>query len=79
MKTPFGNFYHRLSNRCRFWRASIILMTLLVLAAIALLSVSVALSTQMRTQWQLTLLWGILVGSGTGVTALVLAAVAYRS
>jgi sugar phosphate permease len=47
----------------------------IVLAAIALLSVSVALSTQMRTQWQLTLLWGILVGSGTGVTALVLAAV----
>jgi sugar phosphate permease len=47
----------------------------IVLAAIALLSVSVALSTLMRTQWQLTLLWGILVGSGTGVTALVLAAV----
>jgi sugar phosphate permease len=47
----------------------------IVLAAIALLAVSVALTTQMRTQWQLTLLWGILVGSGTGVTALVLAAV----
>ena len=46
-----------------------------VLAAIALLACSVALTTQMRTQWQLTLLWGILVGSGTGVTALVLAAV----
>jgi sugar phosphate permease len=47
----------------------------IVLAAIALLSVSVALTTQMRAQWQLTLLWGVLVGSGTGVTALVLAAV----
>jgi sugar phosphate permease len=47
----------------------------IVLAAIALLSISVAMTTQMRTQWQLTLLWGILVGSGTGVTALVLAAV----
>ena len=47
----------------------------IVLAAIALLSLSVALTTQMRTQWQLTLLWGVLVGSGTGVTALVLAAV----
>src|SRR6187431_3376911 len=39
----------------------------IVLAAIALLSLSVALTTQMRTQWQLTLLWGVLVGSGTGV------------
>jgi sugar phosphate permease len=39
------------------------------------LSFSVALTTQMRAQWQLTLLWGVLVGSGTGVTALVLAAV----
>ena len=47
----------------------------IVLAAIALLAISVALTTQMRTQWQLTRLWGILVGSGTGVTALVLAAV----
>jgi sugar phosphate permease len=47
----------------------------IVLTAIALLSLSVALTTQMRAQWQLTLLWGILVGSGTGVTALVLAAI----
>jgi sugar phosphate permease len=46
-----------------------------VLAALALLSTSVALTTQMQTQWQLTLLWGVLVGTGTGVTALVLAAV----
>jgi predicted MFS family arabinose efflux permease len=46
-----------------------------VLAALALLAASVALTTQMRNQWQLTLLWGVLVGSGTGVTSLVLAAV----
>jgi len=46
-----------------------------VLAALALLTVSVALTTVMRTQWQLTLLWGILVGTGTGVTSMVLAAV----
>jgi sugar phosphate permease len=47
----------------------------IVLTAIALLSLSVALTTQMRAQWQLTVLWGVLVGSGTGVTALVLAAI----
>jgi sugar phosphate permease len=29
----------------------------------------------MRTTWQLTLLWGVLVGSATGVTAMVLAAI----
>ncbi len=46
-----------------------------VLAALALLATSVALTTQMRNEWQLTLLWGVLVGSGTGVTSLVLAAV----
>jgi len=46
-----------------------------VLSALALLAVSVALTTQMRSQWQLTLLWGVLVGTGTGVTSLVLAAV----
>lgn len=46
-----------------------------ILFAVALLAVSVALTTKMRTQWELTLLWGILVGAGTGVTSLVLAAV----
>ena len=46
-----------------------------LLAAIALLAVSVALTTQMRSQWQLTLLWGVLVGAGTGVTSMVLAAI----
>jgi len=47
----------------------------IVLSALALLAGSVALSSTMRTQWQLTLFWGVLVGSGTGVTALVLAAI----
>ena len=44
-----------------------------VMAALALLAVSVALTTRMQAQWQLTLLWGILVGTGTGVTSIVLA------
>jgi len=41
-------------------------MRRVTLAALALLAVSVALTTQMKHQWQLTLLWGVLVGSGTG-------------
>src|SRR5262245_61524279 len=45
-----------------------------ILGALALLSVSVALTTQMHSQWQLTLLWGVLVGTGTGVVSIVLAA-----
>jgi MFS family permease len=47
----------------------------LVLCALALLAASVALTTLMTSQWQMLLLWGVCVGSGTGVTALVLAAV----
>ncbi|MEO8256540.1 MAG: MFS transporter [Acidobacteriota bacterium] len=47
----------------------------LVLTALALLAVSVALTTQMQRQWQMTLLWGVCVGTGTGVTSMVLAAV----
>jgi len=46
-----------------------------MLGALALLTVSVALTTRMHDRWQLTLLWGVLVGSGTGVTSMVLAAV----
>jgi sugar phosphate permease len=46
-----------------------------MLGAIALLALSVALTTRMQTQWQLTLLWGVLVGTGTGVTSMVLAAI----
>ncbi len=47
----------------------------LVLCALALLAVSVATTTLMTSRWQLILLWGVCVGSGTGVTSLVLAAV----
>ena len=46
-----------------------------VLGAVALLAVSVALTTRMQTQWEFTLLWGVLVGTGTGVTSMVLAAI----
>src|SRR5262245_20900648 len=46
-----------------------------VLAAVALLGASVALTTRMHAQWQLMLLWGVLVGTGTGVTSMVLAAI----
>jgi len=46
-----------------------------VSAALLVLAVSVALTSRMQAQWQLTLLWGVLVGSATGVTAMVLAAV----
>jgi sugar phosphate permease len=47
----------------------------LVSAAVALLAVSVALTTRMHSAWQLMLLWGVCVGTGTGVTSMVLAAV----
>src|SRR5690242_6923310 len=47
----------------------------MVLGALALLTAGVALSSTMHAQWQLTLFWGVLVGAGTGVTAMVLAAI----
>jgi sugar phosphate permease len=47
----------------------------MVLSALALLTFSVALTTQMKTQWQLVLLWGVCVGAATGITAMVLAVV----
>ena len=46
-----------------------------ILGALGLLAASVALTTQMRALWQLTVLWGVLVGTGTGVTSMVLAAI----
>ena len=46
-----------------------------VSAALALLAASVAVSARMNAQWQLTLLWGVLVGTGTGFTSMVLAAI----
>jgi MFS family permease len=45
-----------------------------VLAALGLLAISVAASTEMTEPWQLVLSWGIAVGLGSGVTALVLGA-----
>jgi MFS family permease len=50
-------------------------MKRVILCAIALLGSSVAVSTQMRAEWQLVLFWGVLVGAGTGVTSMVLAAI----
>jgi sugar phosphate permease len=50
-------------------------MRRVILAAVALLAISVALTTGMRSRWQLTLLWGVCVGTGTGVTSMVLAAI----
>lgn len=47
----------------------------IVLGALALLGLAVGLSTKIRNEWEFTLLWGVLVGTGTGVTSMVLAAV----
>src|SRR5688572_4477878 len=47
----------------------------IVLLALALLAASVALTTRMQSAWQMMLLWGICVGTGTGVTSMVLAAI----
>ncbi|MDF5717312.1 MAG: MFS transporter [Rhizonema sp. NSF051] len=43
--------------------------------ALALLCVGVSLTTLMSASWQLILLWGVVVGSGTGIIALVLGAI----
>jgi predicted MFS family arabinose efflux permease len=45
-----------------------------VLVSLALICAGVALTAQMRSSWQLVLCWGILVGLGTGTTAMVLGA-----
>ena len=41
--------------------------------ALAMIAAGVALTPLMQQSWQLVLLWGVVVGSGSGVTALVLA------
>jgi sugar phosphate permease len=46
-----------------------------LLGAVALLAAAVAATSVMRSQWQLMLLWGVLVGAATGVTSMVLAAI----
>ena len=43
-----------------------------ITAALAIIAVGVALTPLMHEAWQLVLLWGVVVGSGSGVTALVL-------
>ena len=47
----------------------------LVLCALGFLTFSVMLTTQMTARWHLTLLWGLCVGTATGVTSMVLAVV----
>jgi sugar phosphate permease len=42
--------------------------------ALVVIATGVALTPLMREPWQLILLWGVVVGSGTGVTAMVLGA-----
>src|SRR5262249_7549083 len=44
------------------------------IGALALLAVGVTLSTRVTQSWQLVLSWGVLVGLGSGVVALVLGA-----
>jgi sugar phosphate permease len=45
-----------------------------VCASLLVVSAGVALTSLMRAPWQMTLLWGVLVGSGTGMVATVLGA-----
>jgi sugar phosphate permease len=47
----------------------------LILDALLLMAASVGLTTLMKSQWQLIFLWGVCVGSSTGFTTTVLAAV----
>lgn len=44
-----------------------------ITCALLLISAGVALTPLMQHSWQLVLFWGVMVGSGSGVTALVLA------
>ena len=46
-----------------------------VCGALALMTVAVAVSTRMSAEWQFFVLWGVVVGAATGVTAMVLAAI----
>jgi sugar phosphate permease len=45
-----------------------------MLAAMAILAVGVSLTTVMDAHWQLVLLWGVLIGTGSGLIALALGA-----
>ena len=44
------------------------------MTAMAMLAVGVGLATQVRSAWQLILLWGVVVGLATGMVAIVLGA-----
>jgi sugar phosphate permease len=46
-----------------------------MVCALAFLGIGVSLTTLMSSTWQLVLLWGVVVGCGTGVIALVLGAI----
>jgi MFS family permease len=46
----------------------------IVLTSLATLAVGVSLTTRMTEPWQLVPLWGVLVGTGTGMMALATAA-----
>ena len=45
-----------------------------ILGSLGFVAVGVGLTTVMHTSWQLVLLWGVVVGMGTGTTSLVLGA-----
>ena len=45
-----------------------------MIVSLAFLAAGVALTTLVHTPWQLILLWGLIVGMGTGMTAIVLGA-----
>ncbi|MBV9674350.1 MAG: MFS transporter [Verrucomicrobia bacterium] len=47
----------------------------MMLSSIVLLVIGVSLTTLVRASWQLVLLWGLVIGTGTGMTALVLGTV----
>ena len=47
----------------------------IMLGALAAIGIGIAITPLMQQSWQLVVLWGFVVGSGTGVTANVLAAV----
>ncbi|WP_202901710.1 MFS transporter [Bryobacter aggregatus] len=47
----------------------------IVVSALLVLAVAVGVTSQMTRLWQFTLLWGVLVGSASGMTALVFAAI----
>src|SRR5258707_1521357 len=45
-----------------------------VIASLMIICAGAALTSQIRSSWQLILTWGIMVGLGTGTTAMVLGA-----